>query len=52
MSVWGVAKAWGGNAKSADRAKLPKGTEACHICGDDEMVEIKLCPCQHEICLE
>lgn len=54
MSVWGAAKVWGGNSSTqSDRAQLPKGSEACHICGDDEaMVEIKLRPCGHEICLE
>ena len=48
--VWG-AKVWGGSTSSADRARLPKGTEPCHICGEDAMVEVKLQPCQHEICL-
>lgn len=53
MSVWSTAKVWGAGASSTDRAKLPKGSEHCHICADDEAyVEVKLRPCNHEICLE
>ena len=48
--AWG-AKVWGGSTSTADRDRLPKGDEPCHICGEDAMVEVKLQPCQHEICL-
>ena len=41
--VWGASKGWGTAAASseADRARLPKGSEPCHICGEDSMVEVK-----------
>lgn len=45
------AKTWG-SASDSDRSRLPKGKEACHICGDDEsLTDVKLQPCGHEICL-
>lgn len=41
--VWGAKAAWGaGAASSSDRARLPKGNEPCHICGEDSMVEVKV----------
>ncbi|KAL4458757.1 hypothetical protein ABPG75_013622 [Micractinium tetrahymenae] len=51
--AWAARSAWGGGAggSSADRARLPKGQEDCHICGADSPVEIKLQPCKHELCL-
>ncbi len=43
--VWGAKAAWGaGGAASSDRAKLPKGSEPCHICGEDNMCEVKVRP--------
>lgn len=52
--AWAAKPAWGGSAAaaSAERARLPKGEEGCHICGEDSFVEVKLRPCDHEICLD
>lgn len=48
--AWGAPAAWGGAATA--RSQLPKGSEPCHICGDDEsLVDVKLRPCGHELCL-
>lgn len=49
--AWAARSAWGssGGGSSADRARLPKGKEDCHICGEDSPVEIKLQPCNHEL---
>lgn len=41
--VWGAKAAWGaGGGASGDRARLPKGSEPCHICGEDSMCEVKV----------
>ena len=41
--VWGAKAAWAaGGAAGSDRARLPKGTEPCHICGEDSMCEVKV----------
>jgi hypothetical protein len=50
--VWGAKAAWGaGGAAGGDRARLPKGKDPCHICGEDSMCEVTLQPCKHEMCL-
>ncbi|KAL4435864.1 hypothetical protein ABPG77_000626 [Micractinium sp. CCAP 211/92] len=51
--AWAARSAWGGGVggSSAERSRLPKGEEDCHICGADSPVEIKLQPCNHELCL-
>ena len=52
-SAW-TASVWGGGAAaSTDKERLAKGGEACHICGDDEnWVQVRLKPCDHEMCLD
>lgn len=49
--AWAARSAWGGGVggSSAERSRLPKGEEDCHICGADSPVEIKLQPCNHEL---